>query len=249
MRIEATAARGIVKIIEREVRIKGKKILDVGSGWGGLVVFGSLQGAKTFGVEPREESVKISKLHTKVYKCKECCFIRAVGENLPFIDSSFDIVTCMAVLEHVKSPSKTIEEIIRVTKDKGFCFIHCPNYLYPYEAHYKIFWIPLMPKSLAKIYLKLRGRKPSFIEHINYTTHPLLFKILKQFRVGVRNLEEENIKEKIGNVESIYSQKWRLLLKVSNSFHLTFVLLKIYVLLFGEIFYMIKNYKSSHGNP
>lgn len=208
---------------------------------GGLAVFSSLQGAKTFGVEPREESLKISKLRAKVYnKDKECCFIKGVGENLPFIDNTFDIVTCIDVLEHVKNPSRTIEEIIRVTKPKGFCFIFSPNYLRRYEAHYKIFWIPLLPKSLAKCYLKFRGRNPHYIEHVNYTTPPLIFKALKQFRVRIRNLEEEIFKEKIDNVENIHSQKWRLLIKSLNSFHLTFILLKIYVLLFGKIFYVIR---------
>ena len=46
-----------------------------------------------------------------------------MAEALPSEDSSFDVVICVDVLEHVKDPQKAIAEIARVLKPGGmFCF-------------------------------------------------------------------------------------------------------------------------------
>ena len=42
----------------------------------------------------------------------------------------------------------------RVLKPKGKAYVYIPNYLFPYEHHYKCFF-PLMPHGLARIYLRL----------------------------------------------------------------------------------------------
>lgn len=51
-----------------------------------------------------------------------------------------------------------------------------------------------MPKPLAKIYLKFIGRKPDFIEHINYVTSHSLVKELEKYDVDIRNLTVEQIR-------------------------------------------------------
>jgi hypothetical protein len=40
-----------------------------------------------------------------------------------------------------------------------------------YEPHYKIFWLPLLPKFLGRIYLRLRGRSPALLNQLTYTTN------------------------------------------------------------------------------
>ena len=46
-----------------------------------------------------------------------------MAEALPWEDSSFDVVVCVDVLEHVKNPRQAIAEIARVLKPGGlFCF-------------------------------------------------------------------------------------------------------------------------------
>lgn len=59
--------------------------------------------------------------------------IRAFGENLPFEDSSLDVVICAAVLEHVKEPEKIVAEAYRVLKTGGELYIEIP-FLQPYHA-------------------------------------------------------------------------------------------------------------------
>ncbi len=62
--------------------------------------------------------------------------------NLPFDDNSQEAIICMAVLEHVENPIKACQEIYRVLKPGGYCFVYVP-FLFYYHAHkgyYKDYW-------------------------------------------------------------------------------------------------------------
>lgn len=62
--------------------------------------------------------------------------------NLPFADNSQDAIICIAVLEHVENPIKACEEVYRVLKPGGYCFIYVP-FLYYYHAetgYYHDYW-------------------------------------------------------------------------------------------------------------
>ena len=177
----------IKKSIDHVGSLEGKRTLSVGSGWGGFAVAASSAGANAFGVEPDAEEVAISKLRAKVRNVGSE-FILGVGEYLPFKDDSFDFIECVTVLEHVKEPENVISEMIRIVKPGGFVYILIPNYLYPFEQHYKIYWIPMLPKPLAKIYLTLRGRPPAFVDSLIYITPSRLVRALKRYDIEINNM-------------------------------------------------------------
>jgi SAM-dependent methyltransferase len=61
-----------------------------------------------------------------------------LGEELPFTDSQFDFVFCLAVLAHTKRPWLVAREIMRVTKPRGVIRVDWP-FLQPmhgYPHHY-----------------------------------------------------------------------------------------------------------------
>jgi ubiquinone/menaquinone biosynthesis C-methylase UbiE len=150
--------------------LRGYRILEIGSGTGGLGVALSLAGAKVFGVEPSVFGVTASVERAKRYPQSSAYFCVGTAETLPFKKEFFDLVVSSAVLEHVGDIEETIREMFRVLKPGGKIYHEIPNYLFPVEPHYKIFWIPLMPKRIGKIYAKLRGKNPLFLNHLNYTT-------------------------------------------------------------------------------
>jgi SAM-dependent methyltransferase len=47
-------------------------------------------------------------------------------QDLPFKSESIDAVICNSVLEHVKNPFKAVEEINRVLRPGGKCFVYVP---------------------------------------------------------------------------------------------------------------------------
>jgi ubiquinone/menaquinone biosynthesis C-methylase UbiE len=178
----------IIKKLEKYVgKMKGKRTLSVGSGWGGFVVAASKAEASAVGVEPDAEEIAISKLRANVRNA-ESEFIASAGEYLPFKNNSFDFIECVTVLEHVKDPPKVVEEMIRVVEKGGFIYILIPNYLYPFEQHYKIYWIPMLPKPLAKIFLRLKGRPPDFVDSLIYITPSRLAKTLKRHDIEINDM-------------------------------------------------------------
>jgi SAM-dependent methyltransferase len=151
-------------------------ILDIGSGVGAFVLACRRRGLRAFGIEPDRiglggspTSIQIAR--RRIYRQ---VFAAATGEDLPFSDRSFDLVTMNQVVEHVSDQNAVLKEAARVLKPGGAIYIACPNYLRFYEPHYKIFWFPLLPKFLGRFYLRARGRSPALLNQITYTTNSRL---------------------------------------------------------------------------
>lgn len=60
--------------------------------------------------------------------------VLGVGEQLPFVDCSFDAVLSIAVLEHVRDPFVCAREIARVLKPGGDLYCSVP-FLQPYHGY------------------------------------------------------------------------------------------------------------------
>jgi SAM-dependent methyltransferase len=148
-------------------------VLDIGSGVGTFVLACRRRGLSAFGIEPDligqgggVTSIQIAKL-----RLESQVFAVALGEGLPFRDQAFDLVTMNQVMEHASDQRAVLHQAGRVLKPGGAIYIACPNYLRFYEPHYKIFWLPLLPKSLGRLYLRARGRNPVMLNQLTYTTN------------------------------------------------------------------------------
>jgi SAM-dependent methyltransferase len=93
----------------------GARVMDLGAGEGGSVdQFRALApGCEWVGVDI-EDSVE-SRSRTRV----DAEFVLYDGVHLPFEDSSFDLVYCKQVLEHVAHPEPLLAEVARVLRPGG----------------------------------------------------------------------------------------------------------------------------------
>ena len=80
------------------------------------------------------------------------------AENL----AVFDLLLICDIMHHI--PWELHKEILmdagKTLKPGGYLYIVVPNYGSFWEGHYGIFWIPYLPKFLAKIYVRLWSKKP-----------------------------------------------------------------------------------------
>jgi len=156
------------------------RILDLGSGVGSFVVACRRRGLRAFGLEPDRigRGARLTSLQIASRRLAEPVCVSGVGELLPFPDACFDLVVMNQVIEHVAEQGMVAREAARVVRKGGVIYVACPNYLRFYEPHYKIFWTPLLPKGLGRIYLRLRGRSPAMLNQLTYTTNARLRNLL-----------------------------------------------------------------------
>ena len=226
--------RGKVALIDRiEEEIfsfEDKKVLDVGCGKGGLIISCALRGSHAIGIDIDLSELRIAKLRAKKIDTVNLQLIRCSADILPFRNNLFDLVTPTSVLEHVNTPEKVIKEMVRVLKSRGFIFITGPSPSFPREAHYKIFYIPYMPKKLGKIYLQLRGFNASFfLQEVTYPypSASYIEQLLSLAGMVVENLTEKKIREKLKNPETVRNKAIRRLLQFITKLRLNHILAKI----------------------
>ena len=173
--------------------LTGKSVLDLGCGWGGVVLDAAEQGQaqSVVGLEPDEERLAIAQELLKECGAQRAEVFRGIGEKLPFADNSFDIVASYQVLEHVQDPAQVMAEVARVLKPGGVFHFSTPNYLAFWEPHYKVFWLPLLPKPLGRLYLKLRGRQTGFLGHLNYVNPFSIRRLLRREHLRFVDLKHQ----------------------------------------------------------
>jgi 2-polyprenyl-3-methyl-5-hydroxy-6-metoxy-1,4-benzoquinol methylase len=192
-RLERVRGEALAGLLDECIGLRGKQLLDVGCGWGELVLSCLLRGAAAYGVEPDIDEIQISCLLLQSYGFGSR-IQKGYGEQLPFASDEFDVVTCQQVLEHVSSIQQVVRELVRVTRPGGFILVSIPNYLFPYEGHYRLKWFPFTPKPLGRVILKAKGRDPDFlVNHVNYTTYPRLMKLWRAHGLEIRNLTREHV--------------------------------------------------------
>lgn len=113
--------------IDRAVGLAGKDVLDVGCGGGILAEAMSARGARVTGIDAAERPLKVAQLH--LYESGQSVDYRLVTvEDLAAErPASFDVVTCMELLEHVPDPRSTIDACARLMRPGGSAFFSTIN--------------------------------------------------------------------------------------------------------------------------
>lgn len=163
--------------------LPGRRILNVGCGTGGFNVVAEEAGARTVGVDADPEAIAICALKRDK---GGGVFVRAAAERLPFPDGVFDLVYCFSAIEHVDSVEESVAEMVRVTRRGGLIYLHTPNAWSWYEGHYKLFWVPFLPRALGHLYLGLRGRPGTYLATLRRLTPAALRRAFA--RAGVSDL-------------------------------------------------------------
>jgi len=146
----------LVSLISRFGSLRGKRILDIGSGSGSSAFVLMDKGAKSVqGVEPNPRFVEVAEMRARDEGFShDVTFLHLKDTSkLPFEDGKFDIVTFSAVIEHIQPSLREsiIKEAYRCLSPGGLIvFSETPNRVFPYDGHTTgLPLIPWLPLSIA----------------------------------------------------------------------------------------------------
>ena len=106
-------------IARRSRGLEGKHALDVGCGGGILAEAMATAGAKVIGIDLSDKALSVARLH-QLESGVEVDYRLVTAERLAAEQpGSFDIVTCMELLEHVPDPASTIAACATLVKPGG----------------------------------------------------------------------------------------------------------------------------------
>ena len=107
--------------------IGGKNILDVGCGGGILAESMAAHGAAVTGIDLSEKPLKVAQLHL-LESGRQVNYRLVSAEDLAQEQpGTFDIVTCMEMLEHVPDPASIVRACATLAKPGGWVFFSTLN--------------------------------------------------------------------------------------------------------------------------
>ncbi len=113
--------------IDQQVGLLGKRVLDVGCGGGILSESMAQKGAVVIGIDLGEKALKVAQLH-KLESAVDVDYQLISVEGMAALEpASFDVVTCMEMLEHVPDPEAIVRACAQLVKPGGSVFFSTLN--------------------------------------------------------------------------------------------------------------------------
>ena len=152
--------------------------LDVGSSTGIITNYLANHFQNIIGMDIDEPAVEFAK---KQFKRHNLEFRIGSSLDMDFADSTFDVVICAHIYEHVPDAKLLMDEISRVLKANGVCYFAAGNRYRLMEPHCNLPLLSAIPRPLAHAYIRLAGRGKYYYEkHLPFWG---LKKLVHQFDV------------------------------------------------------------------
>ena len=108
--------------------LKGLQVLDVGCGGGILTDAMARSGAQATGIDLASKALLVAQLHALEAQTPDVSYqeisVEALAAKQP---GSFDVVTCMEMLEHVPDPASVVRACATLVKPGGWVFFSTLN--------------------------------------------------------------------------------------------------------------------------
>jgi len=114
--------------IDGQISLHGKRVLDVGCGGGILSDSMARKGAEVMGIDLATKALRVAQLHALETGTPNIQYhevsVEQLAEEQP---ASFDVVTCMEMLEHVPDPASIVQACAKLVKPGGWVFFSTIN--------------------------------------------------------------------------------------------------------------------------
>ncbi|GAB3379725.1 bifunctional 2-polyprenyl-6-hydroxyphenol methylase/3-demethylubiquinol 3-O-methyltransferase UbiG [Spongiibacter taiwanensis] len=116
-----------VNYIDQRSPLAEKKVLDVGCGGGILSEAMAQRGAKVTGIDMGETPLSVARLHQLESGVKVDYFQATAEEMAEDQPGTYDVVTCLEMLEHVPNPASVIRACASLCKPGGDLYFSTIN--------------------------------------------------------------------------------------------------------------------------
>jgi 2-polyprenyl-6-hydroxyphenyl methylase / 3-demethylubiquinone-9 3-methyltransferase len=113
-------------IAERAVLV-GRRVLDVGCGGGLLAEALALAGAHVTAIDLAPGMIEVARLHAAAGELAIDYRLTSAAELAEVQPGSFDVITCMEMLEHVPQPAGMMQTLARLMQPEGALFVSTLN--------------------------------------------------------------------------------------------------------------------------
>ena len=134
-----------------------KTLLDIGCSSGIMTNLYASKFKKTYGID-----VDSSALNYAKNKNKNISFKKASATKTTFKNNTFDVVVANQIYMWVFDQKSMVNEIHRILKPGGVCFLGARNKYTFWDAQYYLPLIAFMPKFAADKYVKIFGKTDSY---------------------------------------------------------------------------------------
>lgn len=113
--------------IDRRAGLAGRKVLDVGCGGGILAESMAGKGADVCGIDMAQAPLSVARIHGKRSEV-DVDYRMSTAEGMANSEAgTYDIVTCLEMLEHVPDPASVIDACARLVRPGGHVFFSTIN--------------------------------------------------------------------------------------------------------------------------
>ena len=116
-----------LRFIRERADLAGRKVLDVGCGGGLLREAMTAAGASVTGIDLAHEALLVARLHAIENGLTIVYHETSVEDLAAASPASFDVVTCLEMLEHVPDPVSVVSSCARLVKPGGRVFFSTIN--------------------------------------------------------------------------------------------------------------------------
>lgn len=163
----------------------GRKILDVGCGYGDVALGLGRKGYEVIGADIFLPGVKAaSKVSSEMHL--NTMFLMSPVESLGLRNEAVGLAICYNIWEHVENPQALLNQIARVLQRDGILFMVVPNRFWIMETHYRLPLLSWFPRRLAGAYLRITRRGTEY--DVSCPTWWEFFRSLKNSGFEVTNL-------------------------------------------------------------
>jgi 2-polyprenyl-6-hydroxyphenyl methylase/3-demethylubiquinone-9 3-methyltransferase len=114
--------------IQSQAPLAGKRVVDIGCGGGILSDSMARAGANVVGIDLAGKALRVAQLHALEAGTPNVEYREVSAESLAAQEpGSFDVVTCMEMLEHVPDPGSVVRACSALVKPGGWVFFSTIN--------------------------------------------------------------------------------------------------------------------------